>query len=182
LSKDDPQMGDIASRSKVVVPRVSLAHKGIAGSAAAAATDMLQVRSPQGEEEMEQYYDLRWRILREPWAQSRGGERDEQEVGAVHLGAWMDGKLVGVGRLHLIGPREAQIRYMAVETAMQGCGVGARILSELERRAQAAGVKKIVLNARDRAVHFYQRHGYLVTCRSGVLFDVIPHWQMQKKI
>ena len=89
---------------------------------------------------------------------------------------------MGVGRVHFIAAQEAQIRYMAVESGVQGRGIGGRILSELEQRARAAGASKIVLNARDRAVTFYRRHGYTVTRESNVLFDSIPHWQMEKAL
>lgn len=132
--------------------------------------------------EFEHYYDLRWRVLREPWSQERGQERDEHEAGAVHLGAWLGDRLVGVGRLHFIAAASAQIRYMAVETDVQGQGIGGRILEELERRAQRAGARRIILNARDRALRFYQQHGYKVTHSSETLFNAIPHWEMQKPL
>jgi GNAT superfamily N-acetyltransferase len=146
------------------------------------ACEDIQIRSPEGPEELEKYYDLRWRILRQPWSQERGGERDDHEAEAIHIAAWCNDTIVGVGRAHFTGPEEAQIRYMAVESDMQGRGIGSRILSELEQRAYAAGARKIILNARDRAVHFYTQRGYTVTRESGVLFDAIPHWQMEKTL
>jgi len=151
-------------------------------AAAPPAEDLLELRSPQGREEMEHYYDLRWRILRAPWAQGRGGERDEHEEEATHVAAWSGGRIVGVGRLHFTCPNEAQVRYMAVETELQGRGIGGRILAELEQRARAAGARSVVLNARDRAVDFYRQHGYRVTRPAEVLFDAIPHFQMEKAL
>lgn len=145
-------------------------------------TSQIQVREPSTPEEMEAYYDLRWRILREPWSRERGQERDEHESGATHLAAWMGDRIVGVGRVHFLEPGQAQVRYMAVETALQGRGIGGRILAGLEARARAGGAKLIVLNARDRAVQFYQRHGYAIVQKSEVLFDAIPHWEMQKAV
>lgn len=141
---------------------------------------LLTVREPLGAGELERYYDLRWRVLREPWSQERGQERDEHEAAATHLGAWMGKRLVGVGRLHFISTDSAQIRYMAVEPAMQGKGIGGRILRELERRAVQGGATRIVLNARDQAVMFYRQHGYSITQRSETLFNAIPHWEMAK--
>ncbi|HKD91151.1 MAG TPA: GNAT family N-acetyltransferase [Terriglobales bacterium] len=146
-----------------------------ASSAAASVT----LREPQANE-MERYYDLRWRVLREPWSQQRGQERDQHETGAIHLGAWADDRLVGVGRLHFIDSHTAQIRYMAVEPELQGQGIGGRLLQELEERARERGTQRIVLNARDRAVNFYRNHGYSVTHSSEVLFNSIPHWEMEK--
>ena len=140
------------------------------------------VREPSEASEIDSYYDLRWRVLREPWSQERGQERDEHEPEAIHLGAWIGNRLVGVGRLHFISPDTAQIRYMAVEPEMQGRRIGSRILEELELRAQQRDAKRILLNARDRAVRFYQQHGYSVTHSSETLFNAIPHWEMVKNL
>lgn len=140
------------------------------------------VREPSGASEVDRYYDLRWRVLREPWSQERGQERDEHEREAIHLGAWAGERLLGVGRLHFVTPDTAQIRYMAVEPEMQGRGIGGRILEELEIRARQGGAERIVLNARDRAVRFYRRHGYGVTHSSETLFNAIPHWEMLKTL
>ncbi|HEV2388259.1 MAG TPA: GNAT family N-acetyltransferase [Candidatus Acidoferrales bacterium] len=161
-----------------------MASKGGKKRAAAVAADtgQLRVREPSTAEEMQAYYDLRWRILREPWSQGRGQERDEHETEAIHLAAWLGGRMVGVGRVHFIAPGQARIRYMAVETALQGRGIGGRILAGLEQRARAGGAKRVVLNARDRAVEFYRRHGYRIVQKSEVLFDAIPHWEMQKSL
>ena len=67
------------------------------------------VREPKGLQEFEQYYDLRWKILREPWAQPPESAKDEHEADAVHLGAWVNGELVGVGRLHFNNARFLEI-------------------------------------------------------------------------
>jgi len=146
---------------------------------ASPAAASVALREPQANE-MERYYDLRWRVLREPWSQQRGQERDQHETNAIHLGAWVDDRLVGVGRLHFIDSQTAQIRYMAVEPELQGQGIGGRVLRELEERARERGAQRIVLNARDHAVSFYRQHGYSVTHSSEVLFNSIPHWEMEK--
>lgn len=142
----------------------------------------IQVREPRTEEEFEQYYDLRWRVLREPWAQARESGRDEHEQEAIHLTAWMDGRLVGAGRLHFHSPEQAQIRYMAVEPAFAGQGIGSLILRGLEERAGRLGAKRVVLNARDSALGFYRKHGYRLVDQSGTLFNSIIHWWMEKDL
>jgi GNAT superfamily N-acetyltransferase len=142
----------------------------------------ISLREPASGREFELYYDLRWRVLREPWTSERESGKDEHEADAVHLMAWAGEALVGVGRLHFNSPDEAQVRYMAVAPDGQGQGVGGLILAELERRARMAGAKRIVLNARERACDFYRKHDYQVVDRSGILFDAIPHWWMQKPL
>ncbi|MEJ2362384.1 MAG: thioesterase, partial [Gammaproteobacteria bacterium] len=37
-------------------------------------------KSPQTKQEWQAYFDLRWRILRAPWQQARGSERDDLEA------------------------------------------------------------------------------------------------------
>ena len=36
----------------------------------------LILRSPESPDQWDAYFDLRWRILREPWGQARESERD----------------------------------------------------------------------------------------------------------
>jgi GNAT superfamily N-acetyltransferase len=142
----------------------------------------LAIREPRTQEEWADYYDLRWRILRKPWAEAKASARDEHESGAIHLMAWAEDTLVGVGRLHFNSPEEAQVRYMAVEPEHSGHGVGSSILHALEDRARHAGARRIVLNAREMAVSFYRKHGYTLVGKSGTLFGSIDHWSMSKDI
>lgn len=140
------------------------------------------IREPASSEDFEQYYALRWRVLREPWDQPRESEKDEYESGAVHLMAWSEGTLVGVGRLHFTSPSEAQIRYMAVEEDRRNRGVGAEILRALEKHARDRGAGSVVLNARDGAVGFYEKHGYHTTGKASSLFGSVDHWAMRKEL
>lgn len=129
------------------------------------------------------YFDLRWRVLREPWDQPRGSERDELDTAAFHLMIPApDGSALAVGRLHVNSPEEAQVRYMAVDPSWQNQGLGARILTGLEHHARAVSVKRIVLNARDKAQPFYERHGYRVIGPAPTLFQDIRHCKMLKEL
>jgi predicted GNAT family N-acyltransferase len=141
------------------------------------------IRSPATDSELEVYYRLRWRILREPWNQPPGSEKDDREADALHLAAWNDsGTLVGVGRLHRLAANTGQIRYMAVDPSQRGRGVGAAILRELENLAARSGFDELMLNAREEAVSFYESHGYVIVRPSHSLFGLIPHSEMRKRI
>jgi GNAT superfamily N-acetyltransferase len=143
----------------------------------------IQLREPKTEEEFRLYYDLRWRILREPWTSARDSAQDEHERDAFHLIALQDGKLlVGIGRLHFNSPEEAQVRYMAVEKGHTGSGIGSRILEALEAHARQRGAKRIVLNARENAIPFYTRHDYELSDKSSTLFESLVHWRMKKEL
>jgi N-acetylglutamate synthase-like GNAT family acetyltransferase len=140
------------------------------------------VRPPQTPEEFERYRDLRWRILRAPWNQPKGTELDELEKSAFPIMVCEeDGIPIGVGRVHFNSEDEAQIRSMAVEEEWRGKGIGAIVLKALEQIAIEKGAKKIILHARDHAVKFYEKNGYTIVKPSHTLFEVIPHYLMEKK-
>ena len=144
---------------------------------------MLHVVRPKTREEFEEYFELRWRILRAPWNQPRGTEQDAFDEDADHASVRDDsGRLLGVGRLHLNSSREAQIRYMATDEASRHQGVGRTVVEELERLAAAHGVERIVLNARDSVVGFYERLGYQTIGAGPIMFGEIRHVKMEKKI
>ena len=143
----------------------------------------LSPRPPSSPEEWDAYFDLRWRLLRSPWGQPRGSERDSLEEAAIHLLLTDDtGRALACGRLHLNSPTEAQVRYMAVDDSVQGQGYGSAILSELEAEAKRFGASRIVLNARDNAIRFYEKYGYAVVQEADTLFGPVRHVRMEKPI
>lgn len=143
----------------------------------------MTITQPQTPEEFEKYYDLRWRILRRPWNQQRGSEKDDKEETAIHVMVCEKDRIpVGVGRSHFNSADEAQVRYMAVDENMQGKGIGAMLLKELEKRSKEKGAKCIILNARDTAIKFYEKYGYKITKQSYTLFESVPHFEMRKEL
>ena len=142
----------------------------------------IELREPRTEEEFHKYHDLRWRILRQPWTDKKYTAQEEQERPATHLTAWDGDRLVGCGRFYFISNKEAQIRGMAVEHGYEKRGIGSMVLKGLEERAARAGVRRMVLHARESALDFYRKNQYRVVARSYTLFDSIVHWQMDKDL
>ena len=142
----------------------------------------IDIRRPQTEAEFQRYYELRWEILRKPWNQQQGSEKDEYEEEATHVIACINGRIIGVGRIHMSSKEEARIRYMAVEGNYRGKGIGGLVLKELERAAGEEGADYIILNAREIAVDFYKSHGYKVLEKAHTLFGCILHWKMRKDL
>lgn len=139
--------------------------------------------SPQTEAEWDSYFDLRWRVLRAPWDQPRGSEKDDREETSEHLMiVGPDSRPLAIGRLQFNTAAEAQVRFMAVEPQAQGQGLGGCILREFEKRARAAGASSIVLNARDDAQRFYQRHGFAAVGAAPTIFDAVKHVRMRKDL
>lgn len=142
----------------------------------------LQLKSPQSDAEWQAYYQLRWQVLRAPWQQPPGSEQDELEAESTHLMLVADnGDIAAVGRLHQLDATTAQVRYMAVADAWQGQGAGATILQGLEQQARLLGLQRVVLNARDTAIHFYTKQGYQVLAAAPTQFG-ISHQRMQKSL
>ena len=141
----------------------------------------MTIIEPSSADEFHRYYDLRWKILRAPWNQPRGSERDELEQSSRHL-MMVDSKqaVIAVGRLHFNSIREAQIRYMAVDTDQQRNGVGTLLLNALEQQAIKLGAARIVVEARESALRFYRKHGYEAECSGHVLFNAVAHVRMSK--
>ena len=137
---------------------------------------------PRSSKDFTAYYDLRWRILRRPWQQPRGSEKDELENESIHVMAVLAGKIVGCGRVHFNSPTQAQIRYMAVEENFRQHGVGTEILQELEKRVIQKGAQEIILKAREKAVSLYLRQGYEIFDEGEVMFGEIAHFWMRKII
>jgi GNAT superfamily N-acetyltransferase len=138
---------------------------------------------PQSEADWQNYFDLRWRILRAPWNQARGSERDERDDESIHLMICDASRApVAIGRLHFISPHEAQVRFMAVEPEFAGRGFGGQILSELESRALFRGAARVVLNARNEATRFYLKHGYVSVGPGDTLFGTVEHVRMEKDL
>lgn len=141
----------------------------------------MKVILPKTKEDFEKYYDLRWRILRKPWGQPRGSEKDELDNTSYHvMVAEKEHNPIGVARLQFNNDNEAQIRYMAVDERHQRRGVGSLILQTLEKFAREKHTSYIILHAREPAVPFYQKHGYHIAGKSYLLFDSIQHFLMKK--
>ena len=71
---------------------------------------------------------------------------------------------------------------MAVNNNLQGMGIGREIIGHLEEYALEQNAKKIVLNARDHVIKFYEKSGYQVVRKFYGSDTNIPHTKMMKKL
>ncbi|MDO2948705.1 bifunctional GNAT family N-acetyltransferase/hotdog fold thioesterase [Aeromonas simiae] len=143
---------------------------------------MYRVVTPETESELNAYYQLRWELLRKPFNLPLGSERDEYDSVALHrMMLDPDGRPIAVGRL-FVGGDEAQIRFMGLLPEYRGQGLGARMVEDLEALARSEKVKRLVMNARQEAVEFYRKCGFLEVGEGPVSFGRIPHRQMIKSL
>jgi predicted GNAT family N-acyltransferase len=138
---------------------------------------------PVSTEDFEKYYQLRWEVLRKPWNQPKGSEKDNAEEISIHIMA-LDEKneCIGVSRLQKNSEEEYQVRFMGVRDDQQGKGVGKLLMNYLEGKAKSLGAKKIILQSREIALPFYLSIGYEMKEKTFKLWDIIQHYRMEKKI
>jgi len=143
----------------------------------------IKIKQPKTEDDFKSYYQLRWKLLRAPWNQPEGSEVDDIEDQCFHLMAVDDNnEVIAVARLQFNSDDEAQVRYMAVAGAYERQGIGRELINSMEAYAGESTRRKIVLDAREPAVGFYQKLGYTLVEKSYLLFDEIQHYRMMKTI
>jgi GNAT superfamily N-acetyltransferase len=86
-------------------------------------------------------------------------EDDEQ---GVHYGLYLGDRLVSVISLFITGT-EAQVRKFATLELEQGQGYGSRLLQEVLKEAEQAGVQRVYCNARTYKAGFYKKFGLKAT-------------------
>jgi predicted GNAT family N-acyltransferase len=142
----------------------------------------IEIKAPHTPSEWKEYYDLRFRILRLPLNQPIGSEKNEGDASGEHFALFENGIIKAIARLDKSEPQIAQVRFVAVEDNTQGKGFGKRIMAATEKTAKEQGNKKMILHARDYAVKFYEKLDYKVIEKSYLLFGVLQHYLMEKKL
>lgn len=112
-------------------------------------------------------HSLRKRVLRDGTASDVVEFDGDHLDTTIHLGARIDGELVGIStwvlRAYPDRPAETafQLRGMATDPALQrGRGVGTVLLLAGLDRCRAEGATLVWARARDAALAFYERHGF----------------------
>ncbi len=144
----------------------------------------LIICSPATSADFEAYFNLRYELLRKPWKEAKGSEKDDQEDSSFHVCAKYNNEIVGACRLQFLDEQKsvAQIRYMCTSNKLQGKGIGKKMLEFAEAYAFENLAQKVILHSRESAVNFYKKCGYTVIEPSYLLFGCIPHFLMEKSI
>ena len=142
----------------------------------------LEIRSPQSELEWEDYYDLRYRILRKPLGQPVSEVKTAEDETATHFALYDDNQLKAIARLDLKENSVAQVRFVAVDSELQGKGFGKKLMLNIEDYCKKNAIQKIELQARENAVKFYLSLDYELIEKTNLLFGLVQHYLMTKKI
>lgn len=93
---------------------------------------------------------------------------------SVHAGRFVvavhRGRIVGCAELAPLSARVAEVRSLVVDRRARGAGVGRRLVTELQRRAAAAGFEQLCAFSHDAA--YFVRMG----------FSIVPHTWVPEKI
>jgi GNAT superfamily N-acetyltransferase len=111
-------------------------------------------------------HDLRRRVLRDARADAVVSDPRDDEPLALHFGGFLGERLVVAGSFYpSTSPVDEslttyQLRYLATDFDVQGCGYGAQLMSAAESRLTSRGVQQVWANGRDSALGFYRATGW----------------------
>ncbi|WP_295046868.1 GNAT family N-acetyltransferase [uncultured Paracoccus sp.] len=112
---------------------------------------------------------------------SEAEEMDDQDAGAIHLLARLDGLPVGTARIVLKGPT-GKIGRVCVLPQARGTGLGAALIrAALDVLCARPGLRQAELGAQTHAIGFYEKLGFVA---HGPVYDDagIPHRDMTRDL
>ena len=126
---------------------------------------MIQIKQPQTRDDFKAYYDLRYKVLREPWGLAKGTEKDDYEPISQHYMAVDDqtSEIVGCAKLFEKESGVAWISHLAVTEKRQHQGIGQLLVAHIENIAREQQFKKIGCLARLNTTRFFEKEGYRIS-------------------
>ncbi len=123
---------------------------------------MIKIIVPKTREEFKEYYDLRYKVLREPWGMQKGTEKDDYEPISRHFMAVDEetGKVVGVVKLYEKESGVACLSHLAVSTDRHSKGIGKMLIAFIEDEAKKEGYTTLGTFARLNTTAYFERAGY----------------------
>ena len=115
-------------------------------------------------------YDLRHRVSADGIVLPTWHDELDDLPGARYVGATtVDGQVIGTASLYParfpalpeLSPA-IRLRFMAVEPELQRHGVGSALMDSIVRDLQTRSVRVLWATARDAAIPFYRRFGFIV--------------------
>jgi thioesterase domain-containing protein len=144
---------------------------------------MYKIDIPTSDQDFEDYFSFRWKMLREPWKFPLGSEKDEYEQVSQHrMIRDKSGAVIAVGRVHMNSAEEAQVRHIAVDKNYQKKGLASMLVSSLESVARSEGAERIVTNSTELAIQFFQSMGFEVQIEASNELGEQQRQQMVKRL
>lgn len=145
---------------------------------------MIVIRAPESKDDFSVYYALRYRVLREPWGQAKGTEKDDYEPLCQHLMAVDDqtGEVVGTIKWMEREPGVAWFSHLAIDPHHQKQGIGRLLVQAVENAARAQGCRVIGANSRLNSTDYFARLGYRIKGLPVNYFSTIQLVWMEKDL
>ena len=125
--------------------------------------------------------ELRDKVLRKPLGMNLYDENLEADKNDVHIGAFINKRMVGVLILTGLNSKDIKMRQVAVDDDFRAMKIGTEMVRFAEEYSKKKGYSTMLLNARKTAVAFYEKLGYKKM--SGEFLEInIPHYKMSKNL
>ncbi len=111
-------------------------------------------------EEYESLVRLRQEILRTPLGLIFTAEELEREKNNIQVAGLMNNEVIATASLTTELP-SYRMRLVAVKENLQGLGVGSQLIDFCEQYARERGISSIYCHAREHAIPFYKKNGYV---------------------
>lgn len=128
-------------------------------------------------EEFPQAMEIRLKVFVEEQQVPVEEEYDSHDDTAQHFGVFLEGQLVGTGRL-VTQDQIGRIGRVAILSEYRGRGFGSGLINTIIATGQKQGLEEFVLGAQIQALDFYAQLGFVV--EGEVFIDGgIPHRTMR---
>lgn len=129
----------------------------------------------------EEEWQLRYKVFIAEQKFSFDYDNLDTDPAVIHALIKCDGKAAAAGRLIPRGNGAFSIGRVAVAKEFRKCGLGAQIISVLEKEAQKQGGSRILISSQLHAQKFYEKSGY--TAYGGTYYEeYCRHIHMEKEL
>lgn len=105
--------------------------------------------------------NLREDILRKPLGLTFAPDEFDKEKDHIQIAGFKDDEVVATAVLVSKGMCIYKMQRVAVKSDLANTGIGSKMMAFCENHARALGAKSIYCHARDSAVSFYLKNGYI---------------------
>ena len=145
---------------------------------------MITIKVPQTRDDFKAYYDLRYKVLREPWGQPKDTEKDDYEPISQHFMAVDEGngKIVGVIKMFEKEHGVGWVSHLAIDPAYQKKGVGHMLVETVEKAAKEKGYRVIGCMSRLNTTSYFEKMGFQTAGLPTNYFGTTQVLWMEKEV
>lgn len=145
---------------------------------------MIAIKIPKTREDFKAYYDLRYRVLREPWGQPKDTEKDDYEPISQHYMAVNveSGKVVGVIKMFEKAEGVGWVSHLAIDPAYQKKGLGKLLMETVEQAAREKGYRILGCMSRLNTTAYFEQLGFQAAGLPTQYFGTQQVLWMEKEI